>query len=68
MAHSGTGSSCAVEAGTPLGGFTPSGAGKGAGWTKIGLGTPEIPGYFSGSARQDRREQNRQRGRIVARP
>jgi hypothetical protein len=68
MAHSGTGSSCAVEAGTPRDGFAPAGLGKGAGWTKIGLGTPEIPGHFSGSVRQNRRERDRQRGRTVARP
>jgi hypothetical protein len=67
-AVSGLGPSCAVEAGTPREGFALAGVGKGARGTKLGLGTPEIPRQFSGSIWQDRRERNRQRGRIVARP
>jgi hypothetical protein len=68
MARSGMGLSCAVEPGTPRGGFAPSGPGTGAGWTKIRLGTPGFAGRLNRSTRQDRREKYRQRGRIVARP
>lgn len=68
MARSGIGPSCAVEPGTPAGGFAPAGAGTRAGWTKTGLGKPGIPVHFRGSVGRDRRERYRQRGRTVARP
>jgi hypothetical protein len=67
-ARSGMGASCVVDPGTPRGGLVPSGLGKGTEWAKIGLGRPEIPGHFSRSIGQDRRERYRQRGRTVARP
>ena len=62
-ARSGMGPSCVVDPG-----LTPSGLGMGAGWAKIVLGTPEIPGHCSRLVGQDRRERYRQRGRTVARP
>lgn len=66
-AFAGLGPSCAVEPRAPRGGFAPAGMGTGAGWTKLGLGTPETIGrHFSHRDGQDRRYS--ERGRIVARP
>lgn len=62
-ARSGLGASCVVDPG-----FAPSDMDTGAEWTKIGLGTPEIPGNGSRWIGQGRRERYRQRGRTVARP
>lgn len=68
-ALSGLWPSRAVEAGAPCAGFADPAPRQGAGWAKAGPGTPEkIVEHFGFSIWQDRRERNRQRGRIVARP